>query len=97
MKFYKQRGLRPATFFAQETFGADKLVAGPGAYERDESMPLEETLRETPLSDLARQQIVQIETAKIDYMPGLSHTAKGYEDTGGSTMPNSTIPPRQCV
>jgi spermidine dehydrogenase len=76
LKFYKQRGLRPATFFDQETFGADKLVAGPGAYERDDSIPLEEALREAPLSDLARRQIVQIETAKIDYMPGLSSTAK---------------------
>jgi len=76
LKFYKQRGLRPATFFDQETFGADKLIAGPGAYERDDSIPLEEALREAPLSDLARRQIVQIETAKIDYMPGLSSTAK---------------------
>ena len=76
LKFYKQRGLRPATFFDQETFGADKLIAGPGAYEHDYSIPLEEALREAPLSDLARRQIVQIETAKIDYMPGLSSTAK---------------------
>ena len=76
LKFYKQRGLRPATFFDQETFGADKLVAGPGAYERDDSIPLEEALREAPLSDLARKQIVQLETANIDYLPGLSSAEK---------------------
>jgi spermidine dehydrogenase len=76
LKFYQQRGLRPATFFDQETFGADKLIAGPGVYERDESIPIEEALREAPLSELARKQIVQLETANIDYLPGLSSTAK---------------------
>ena len=76
LQFYKQRGLKAATFFDQETFGADKLIVGPGAYEYDDSIPIEAALREAPLSELARKQIVQIETANIDYLPGLSSIEK---------------------
>jgi spermidine dehydrogenase len=74
LKFYNQLGFRPSTFFDRETFGADKLVAGPGVYGHDSS--IEAALRDAPLSDLVRNQIVQLETAAIDYMPGLSSAEK---------------------
>jgi spermidine dehydrogenase len=74
LDFYKQLGLRPATFLDRETFGADKLIAGPSAYGHYSA--IEEALRDAPLSELVRKQIIQIETASIDYMPGLSSADK---------------------
>jgi spermidine dehydrogenase len=69
-QFYKRFGLQNGVFFDQETFGADKLVVGLG------QIPLQQLLASAPLSARARQEIVQIEEAKIDYMPGLSSDEK---------------------
>ena len=69
-KFYDGLGLEAGAFFDRETFGADKLVVGIG------SAPLEELLRQAPLSDRARNDIAQIETAQIDYLPGTSSDDK---------------------
>jgi spermidine dehydrogenase len=68
--FYESRGLQAGAFFDQETFGADKLTVGIG------TVPLDELLRQAPLSARAQKEIVQIETAKIDYMPGVSSAQK---------------------
>lgn len=70
LTFYDELGLQSGVFFDQETFGADKLVVGVG------TVPFDALLRDTPLSAPARQQIVQIETVKIDYMAGLSSAEK---------------------
>jgi spermidine dehydrogenase len=75
LKFYAQRGLQAGVFFDQETFGADKLVVGFGEDGTD-TVPLDELLMQAPLSERARKGIVQIETAKIDYMPGVSSDEK---------------------
>ncbi|HEV7357852.1 MAG TPA: NAD(P)/FAD-dependent oxidoreductase [Steroidobacteraceae bacterium] len=69
-KFYEQRGLKAAAFFDQETFGADKLVVGIG------QLPFKELLSSAPLSARAREQIAQIQDAKIDYLPGLTSAEK---------------------
>jgi len=69
-KFYEQRGLKAAAFFDQETFGADKLVAGIG------QLPFKELLSTAPLSAQARAQIAQIQEANIDYLPGLTSDEK---------------------
>ena len=69
-KFYDGLGLEAGAFFDRETFGADKLVVGIG------SRPLDEVLRGAPLSERARKEIVQIETAQIDYLPGTSSDDK---------------------
>jgi spermidine dehydrogenase len=75
LKFYDGFGLQAATFFDQETFGADQLVVGLGeAYGG--TVPLEKLLMHAPLSARARKEIVQIETAKIDYMPGVPSDEK---------------------
>jgi spermidine dehydrogenase len=69
-KFYEQRGLKTAAFFDQETFGADKLIIGTG------DAPFKELLSSAPLSPQAREQIAQIQEAKIDYFPGLTSAEK---------------------
>jgi spermidine dehydrogenase len=76
--FYRQAGLRPATFFDAETFGADKLIVGLGGFEEDAPTPdgIAALLADAPLSPAARADIVRIETAKIDYLPGLTTEQK---------------------
>jgi spermidine dehydrogenase len=68
--FYENHGLQAGAFFDRETFGSDKLIVGIGA------VPLAELLSQAPLSERAQKEIVQIETAKIDYMPGVSSNDK---------------------
>ena len=76
------QGLQPAYFFDKETFGADRLVVGtPGGGRgrgRGGAAPLtwEQFLAKAPLSDAVRRDIARLETAKVDYMPGLSSADK---------------------
>jgi spermidine dehydrogenase len=69
-KFYEQLGLKSGVFFDQETFGADQLSVGLG------QIPYKELLAGAPLSARAREQIIQIQEARIDYLPGLSSAEK---------------------
>jgi spermidine dehydrogenase len=68
--FYASLGLSRGVFFDQETFGAEKLVVVKSA------APWGELLAAAPLSPQARNDIVRIEEAKIDYLPGLSSDEK---------------------
>jgi spermidine dehydrogenase len=68
--FYEQLGLQMGVFFDQETFGADKLIAGFG------QLPLKTLLATTPLSAKAREQIIQIQEQHVDYLPGLTSAQK---------------------
>src|SRR5450631_4470643 len=70
LEFYGRLGLQNGVFFDQETFGADKLIVGLGR------LPFEQLLAQAPLSGSARSTIVQIEEAKLDYLPGLSSDDK---------------------
>jgi spermidine dehydrogenase len=70
LQFYDRLGMRTGAFFDRETFGDDKLVVGTG------DVPWETLLAQAPISERARKEIAQIETAKIDYMPGMSSDAK---------------------
>jgi spermidine dehydrogenase len=70
LKFYEGLGLQAGAFFDRETFGSDKLVVGIGA------VPFDTLLSDAPLSERARREIQQLETAKIDYMPGVSSDEK---------------------
>jgi spermidine dehydrogenase len=80
--FYRSLGLGSGIFFDRETFGADRLVAGLGISEAEnsaESAPsskLQELLSRAPLSDPVRSGILRIETATVDYLPGLSSAEK---------------------
>lgn len=79
--FYHSLGLKPAVFFDKETFGVDRLVVGePGRafFRRQPASPQDWTdfLKKTPLSPDAQRDIVRLQTAKIDYMPGLTELQK---------------------
>jgi spermidine dehydrogenase len=68
--FYPSLGLNRSIFLDQETFGADKLIAvPPGA-------SWAQLLADSPLSPKVRSDIVRIQEAAIDYMPGLTSAEK---------------------
>jgi spermidine dehydrogenase len=79
-KLYRSLGLRSGIFFDKETFGADKLLVGtPGGWwggKEENAKSWKEFLEEAPLSDAVRRDIVRIQKAKLDYMPGLSSAEK---------------------
>ena len=76
------QSLQNAYFFDKETFGADRLVVGTPSGGRGRgrggaaAMTWEEFLAKTPLSPEAQKDIARLETAKVDYMPGLSNDQK---------------------
>jgi spermidine dehydrogenase len=70
LEFYENLGLQSGVFFDRETFGADKLAVGLGR------ISFKEFLAQAPLSASARDTIVQIQDAKIDYLPGLGSADK---------------------
>jgi spermidine dehydrogenase len=75
------QGLQNAYFFDKETFGADRLVIGTPGGGRGRGrgaagMTWEEFLAKTPLSPEAQKDIARLETASVDYMPGLSNDEK---------------------
>ncbi len=76
--FYHQLGLQPAVFFDRETFGEDRLIRGLGEYgaAKHDAATLAALLADAPLPPQARADIVMIETAEVDYLPGLSMQEK---------------------
>jgi spermidine dehydrogenase len=71
---YESRGLKPATFFDRETFGADRLVVGGGRHTARGD--LETFLSSAPLAPKVRQDILRIEFGAEDYLPGLGSAEK---------------------
>jgi spermidine dehydrogenase len=73
------QALRPSYFFDKETFGADRLVVGAPGQGRgrgESGVTWEEFLARTPLAPEVQRDIARLETAKVDYMPGLSNDEK---------------------
>jgi spermidine dehydrogenase len=66
--FYPSLGLGPGVFFDKETFGEDRLVKG--------KLSSSAFLDHAPLSEAARHDVRRLETEPIDYLPGLSSSAK---------------------
>ncbi len=81
---YRSLGLRPKVFFDKETFGVDRLVAGPaslGGGEKDYSASddletWKQFLAEAPLAAQARSDLDRLHHEAKDYLPGLSSTEK---------------------
>ncbi len=65
---YKSLGLRSASFFDKESFGADRLVVGD---VRDEAFR-----NQAPFSDAVKRDLARLLTEKRDPMPGLSMADK---------------------
>jgi spermidine dehydrogenase len=65
--------LKRAVFFDRETFGADELAVG---VPDKEAAAWEAFLATTPLAAQVRADIVRIQTAEIDYLPGLTSDEK---------------------
>ncbi|MBV8163754.1 MAG: NAD(P)-binding protein [Candidatus Eremiobacteraeota bacterium] len=75
--YYK--GLSAGFFFDRETFGEERFVAGfPSDFYGDSSdkAKWETFLRKTPLSTRAQADILRVETASVDYLPGLTSDQK---------------------
>jgi len=74
-KVYK--GLKSAYFFDKETFGTDRLVVGgPTQYGRQGGVSWPDFLAKTPLSEAVQREIIRLQEAKVDYLPGLSSDEK---------------------
>jgi spermidine dehydrogenase len=68
--FYPSLGLGRGLFFDKETFGADRLLVVADGFS------WAQLLARSPLSPQAQSDVVRIEEAKIDYLPGLSSDEK---------------------
>jgi spermidine dehydrogenase len=74
-KVYKD--LKSAYFFDKETFGTDRLViGGPAPFGRPGTVSWSEFLAKTPLSETVQKDIVRLQEAKVDYLPGISSDGK---------------------
>jgi spermidine dehydrogenase len=74
-KVYK--GLKSAYFFDKETFGTDRLViGGPAPFGRPGGISWSDFLAKTPLNEVVREDIVRLQEAKVDYLPGISSDEK---------------------
>src|SRR5882724_506931 len=79
---YRSLNLGSAIFFDKQTFGEDRLIAGaPSEWGESENPSAKaaqwfEFLHKTPLTDLAKHEILTLETGTIDYLPGLSSAEK---------------------
>ena len=65
-ELYSSLGLRRSVFFDRETFGSDRLLVGEG------EPSWREFLARAPLSEAAREEIVRLHEAKVDYLPEMS-------------------------
>ncbi len=68
------QGRGASFFFDRETFGEDRLVAGVPSTANAPAWRA--FLARTPLSEAARRDILRIETARVDYLPGLTSDQK---------------------
>ncbi|MDB6082806.1 MAG: hypothetical protein JWN43_687 [Gammaproteobacteria bacterium] len=70
LEFYERRGMQRSVFFDRATFGTDGLAPGL------DKLPFDRLLANSPLSARARAEILRIETAPIDYLPGMTSDEK---------------------
>jgi len=72
-------GLSAGFFFDRPTFGAQRLVTGfPSEFAGDSTVPSawKAFLHKTPLPARSQEDILRVETAVVDYLPGLDSDQK---------------------
>jgi spermidine dehydrogenase len=67
-KLYRSLGLKHKLFFDWQTFGEDRLVIGPEAWN--------EFAAHAPLTEKAKTDVKRLYSLKVDLMPGLSSEQK---------------------
>src|SRR5262249_46214911 len=71
------KGLRRAVFFNKETFGTDKLVlVSPAETGGGNELTIAKFVGEFPLPEAVRRDVLRLETAAEDFLPGLNSAEK---------------------
>ena len=79
-KYYNQKlfhsmHLQEAVFFDKETFGTDRLVPQKGLHYFGVDFTLE-NVSQIPIAEAARKDLLRLQHARVDYMPGLTPKQK---------------------
>ena len=74
-KLYESMKLGEATFFDKEMFGVDRLVPEAGLHYFGPSFTAE-TAAQLPITETAQHDILRLQEASIDYLPGLTPEQK---------------------
>ena len=78
---YRSHALYPGFFFDQKTFGSDRLLPDPYTDHYTEPSEIKQDawglfLKEAPLSEKAKKDLLRLHNEKVDYMPGLTQVEK---------------------
>jgi spermidine dehydrogenase len=74
-KLFSSMHLTEAVFFDQETFGTDRLVPQKGLHYFGLDFTLE-NVAQIPIAEAARKDLVRLQQANVDYLPGLTPEQK---------------------
>jgi len=74
-KLFDSMHLREAVFFDKETFGTDRLVPQKGLHYFGVDFTLE-NVSLMPIAEAARKDLIRLQHARVDYMPGLTPNQK---------------------
>src|SRR5580692_7083003 len=74
-KLFSSMKLGEATFFDKETFGVDRLVMEESAHYFGPRYS-EKAVEQIPIAAEARRDLIRLQTAKVDYLPGLTPEQK---------------------
>src|SRR6202167_4617829 len=70
-KLFDSMHLTEAVFFDKETFGADRLVPQKGLHYFGVDFTIE-NVSQLPIAEAARKDLLRLQHASVDYMPGLT-------------------------
>jgi spermidine dehydrogenase len=74
-KLFDSMNLKEAVFFDKETFGTDRLVPQKGLHYFGVEFAMENVAR-IPIAEAARKDLLRLQHAIVDYMPGLTPEQK---------------------
>ncbi len=74
-KLFDSMHLKEAVFFDKETFGADRLVPQKGLHYFNVEFGIE-NVAQIPIAEAGRKDLLRLQHAVVDYMPGLTPEQK---------------------